>query len=215
MCGLFLATVLTVGIWSFVKTPIYQATATVLIEPEPPAGSQHPGSLAHRLAHQDYYRTQYEIITSRPILEKVIETLNLRKADAGTRPIGRSGSNVPERRHRRAEAQHAAACSSASRAPTRRWPPRSPTRAGPAVRQAQPRRIKLKGAQEALAWLTEQMEHAAGQGAGVLGGAAELPREGRDHGAAGAAADHRPEDHGLQQAVSGKPGASASRPSPR
>ena len=33
VCGLFLAAVLTVGIYSFVQTPIYQATATVLIRP--------------------------------------------------------------------------------------------------------------------------------------------------------------------------------------
>ena len=36
IAGLFLVTVLTVAIWTFLQTPIYQASATVLIEPEPP-----------------------------------------------------------------------------------------------------------------------------------------------------------------------------------
>ena len=34
--GLFLLTVLSVGIWTFTQVPIYQASATILIEPEAP-----------------------------------------------------------------------------------------------------------------------------------------------------------------------------------
>jgi len=34
--GLFLVIVFSVAVWSFVQTPVYQASATVLIEPEPP-----------------------------------------------------------------------------------------------------------------------------------------------------------------------------------
>jgi len=83
VCGLFLATVLTVGIYSFVQTPIYQATATVLIEPEPPKVLNIQEVSPIGSPTQDYYRTQYEIMTSRPIIEKVIETLNLRKRMPG------------------------------------------------------------------------------------------------------------------------------------
>ena len=36
MTGIFLLTVLTVGIWTFTQVPIYLAAATILIEPEPP-----------------------------------------------------------------------------------------------------------------------------------------------------------------------------------
>ena len=35
--GIFLLAVLTVAIWTFLQVPIYQAVATILIEPEPPS----------------------------------------------------------------------------------------------------------------------------------------------------------------------------------
>ena len=34
--GIFLVTVITVAIWTFLEVPIYSASATVLIDPEPP-----------------------------------------------------------------------------------------------------------------------------------------------------------------------------------
>jgi uncharacterized protein involved in exopolysaccharide biosynthesis len=108
VCGLFLATVLTVGIYSFVQTPIYQATATVLIEPEPPKVLNIQEVSPIGSPTQDYYRTQYEIMTSRPIVEKVIESLNLKKRMPG---LDRSADPVRTflgRGHHRAQAQHAA-----------------------------------------------------------------------------------------------------------
>jgi len=33
--GVFLVAVVTVGVWTFRQVPIYQAAATILIEPEP------------------------------------------------------------------------------------------------------------------------------------------------------------------------------------
>src|SRR5438128_2073241 len=77
--GLFLVTVLTVAIWTFLQTPMYQATATVLIEPEPPKVLNIQDVSPMGGPTQDYYRTQYEIITSRPIVEKTIEALNLKQ----------------------------------------------------------------------------------------------------------------------------------------
>src|SRR5204862_1850292 len=79
IAGLFLATVFTVAIWSFLQTPVYQATATVLIEPEPPKVLNIQDVTPIGAPTQDYYRTQYEIITSRPIVEKTIEALNLKQ----------------------------------------------------------------------------------------------------------------------------------------
>ena len=70
--GLFLVTVLTVAIWTFVQTPIFQASAMVLIEPEPPKVLNIQEVSPIGGPTQDYYRTQYELITSRPIVEKVI-----------------------------------------------------------------------------------------------------------------------------------------------
>jgi len=81
----FLVTVVTATIWSFVQVPIFLAVATVLIDPEPPkvlniqevtpigpAGAWDP----------HYYPTQYEILKSRPVLDKAAELLNLRKRPA-------------------------------------------------------------------------------------------------------------------------------------
>jgi succinoglycan biosynthesis transport protein ExoP len=80
--GVFLVTVITVAIWTYLQVPIFEATATVLIEPEPPrilniqevtpigpAGAWDP----------NYYPTQYEIMKSRPVLDKAIEIANLKK----------------------------------------------------------------------------------------------------------------------------------------
>src|SRR5215831_978328 len=76
--GIFLVTVITVGVWTFRQIPIYQAAATILIDPEAPkilniqevspVGASTPWDPA-------YYPTQYEIIKSRAVLNKTIETL--------------------------------------------------------------------------------------------------------------------------------------------
>ena len=81
MTGIFLLTVLTVGIWTFTQVPIYLAAATIMIEPEPPkvlniqdvtpVGAMSPWDPA-------FYPTQYEIIKSKPVLTRTIETLNLK-----------------------------------------------------------------------------------------------------------------------------------------
>src|SRR5512137_1451350 len=77
--GIFLLTVLTVAIWTFVQVPIYQAVATILIEPEPPkvlniqdvtpVGAMSPWDPA-------FYPTQYEIIKSRAVVERAAAALN-------------------------------------------------------------------------------------------------------------------------------------------
>ena len=155
VCGLFLATVLTVGIYSFVQTPIYQATATVLIEPEPPKVLNIQEVSPIGSPTQDYYRTQYEIMTSRPIIEKVIETLNLRKrmpgldraADPARAFLG-SVTVEPKRNTRlvlvRFDSPDPALAAEVANALARQYAKHNLD-------------IKLKGAQEALAWLTEQM----------------------------------------------------------
>jgi uncharacterized protein involved in exopolysaccharide biosynthesis len=155
VCGLFLATVLTFGIYSFVQTPIYQATATVLIEPEPPKVLNIQEVSPIGSPTQDYYRTQYEIMTSRPIIEKVIETLNLRKrmpgldraADPARTFLG--GVTIEPKRNTRLvlvrfDSSDPALAAEVANALARQYAKHNLD-------------IKLKGAQEALAWLTEQM----------------------------------------------------------
>ncbi|MFZ1060005.1 MAG: GNVR domain-containing protein [Candidatus Rokuibacteriota bacterium] len=80
--GLFLITVITGAIWTFLQVPIFQATATLLIEPEAPKflniqevtpmGAAAPWD-------PNYYPTQYEIMKSRAVLEMAIEALNGKK----------------------------------------------------------------------------------------------------------------------------------------
>jgi uncharacterized protein involved in exopolysaccharide biosynthesis len=61
------------------QVPVYQATATVLIDPEPPKVLNIQEVTPIGSPTQDYYQTQYEIIRSRPVVERVVTTLNLRQ----------------------------------------------------------------------------------------------------------------------------------------
>ncbi|MBI4271117.1 MAG: GumC family protein [Candidatus Rokubacteria bacterium] len=153
--GLFLVTVLTVAIWTFVQTPIFQASAMVLIEPEPPKVLNIQEVSPIGGPTQDYYRTQYELITSRPIVEKVIETQNLRKrmpALAGSADPVRTFLAVttiePKRNTRlvlvKFEDPDPALAAEVANAVARQYARHNVE-------------IKLRSAREALTWLTEQM----------------------------------------------------------
>jgi len=155
--GVFLVTVVTVSIWTFLQTPIFQAAATVLIDPEPPkvlniqevtpigaAGAWDP----------NYYPTQYEIVKSRPVLDKAIAILNLKKRvpEVGAAPephrVLLDSLTVEPRRNTRLvliKVEH-----------------RDPALAAEganAVATAYAKYnldLKLKGAQDALSWLNEE-----------------------------------------------------------
>ena len=153
--GIFLLTVLTVAIWTFIQVPIYQAAATILIEPEPPKvlniqdvtplGAMSPYDPA-------FYPTQYEIIRSRAVVERALEALNLktRAANAGADPShALSGSLVvdPVRNTRLVLIKIAGPD-----------PARAAAEAN-AVASAYAKynvELKLKGARDALVWLTEE-----------------------------------------------------------
>jgi capsular exopolysaccharide synthesis family protein len=67
----------TVAIGTFLQTPVYRATAKVLIEREVPKVMSFQEVSPIDTTSQDYYQTQYEIIRSRPIIEKVLDRLGL------------------------------------------------------------------------------------------------------------------------------------------
>jgi succinoglycan biosynthesis transport protein ExoP len=153
--GLFLVTVLTVAIWTFVQTPIYQATATVLIEPEPPKILNIQEVTPIGGPTQEYYRTQYELMTSRPIADKVIETLKLKQripALATAADPARAltaGVTIEPRRNTRLvlvkyESADPVLAADVANAVARQYAKHNLD-------------LKLKAAQDALAWLTEQM----------------------------------------------------------
>jgi uncharacterized protein involved in exopolysaccharide biosynthesis len=155
--GLFLLTVLSVGIWTFTQVPIYQASATILIEPEAPKvlniqdvtpiGAMSPYDPA-------FYPTQYEIIRSTAVVERAAEALNLKERVAGggqgaaTSP-GITGLLVvdPVRNTRLVLIKV-----------TGPDPARAAAEAN-AVANAYAKynvELKLKGARDALTWLTEE-----------------------------------------------------------
>ncbi len=157
MTGIFLLTVLTAAIGTFLETPIYQAVATILIEPEPPrvlsiqdvtpvgAGSSWDPA---------FYPTQYEIIKSRAVVVRAVEALNLKTAGAGTGalagpPRALSGSLAVEPMRNTRLVLIKVAGPDAARAAAE----------ANAVANAYAKynvELKLKGARDALTWLTEE-----------------------------------------------------------
>src|SRR5215510_2455206 len=71
------------------QTEVFQAAATVLIEPEPPRvmNIQDVDNTRSTSSTQDYYLTQYKLLQSRPVVEAVIRELNLKQRMA---PVGRA-----------------------------------------------------------------------------------------------------------------------------
>lgn len=79
----FTIVVLAALVWVLLQTPIYEAEATILIEPEgtkftefeeayDPTMTQTGG----HMARQEFYETQHELLTSRNVLEKTFEQFN-------------------------------------------------------------------------------------------------------------------------------------------
>ena len=83
MTGIFLLTVLTAAIWTFVQVPIYEAVATILIDPEPPKVLNIQDVIPMGGASdRNFYPTQYEILKSRPVIERAAAALNAKKGPA-------------------------------------------------------------------------------------------------------------------------------------
>jgi len=75
--------VATVAIGTYVQTPVYRATAKVLIDPEVPRSSTLQENNSSTNVQADFQPTQYELIRLRPVIERVIETLNLKERMPG------------------------------------------------------------------------------------------------------------------------------------
>lgn len=68
---------LSVTMLTLRQTPIYQATARILIEKESPNILAFQEVLELNTANDDYYQTQYKILTSRSLARKALERLGL------------------------------------------------------------------------------------------------------------------------------------------
>jgi uncharacterized protein involved in exopolysaccharide biosynthesis len=74
----FVAIVVTTTIFSFLMIPVYRSTVTVKIDDQTPSAFSIPGSSFYKVG-KDYYQTQYELLKSRSLAEKVIKKLELDK----------------------------------------------------------------------------------------------------------------------------------------
>ena len=77
----FAVIVVSVAIFSFTATPVYKATARIIIEKENPKVVSIQEVVSVDSAGTDYYQTQYKIIESRAVAREVIKRLKLDEND--------------------------------------------------------------------------------------------------------------------------------------
>jgi len=77
----FAIIVITVAIHAFTATPIYEATARLIIDKENPNVVSIQEVMAIDASGTDYYQTQYKIIESRTVAREVIRRLHLDKSE--------------------------------------------------------------------------------------------------------------------------------------
>src|SRR3989338_3448478 len=77
----FVATVSVITIGSFIMEPVYQATTTLLIDPESPNVLTTTGMVElesqNYFSYKEYYQSQAEIITSYTLAKKVFDEFGL------------------------------------------------------------------------------------------------------------------------------------------
>jgi succinoglycan biosynthesis transport protein ExoP len=86
--GLFLVTVIAGAIWTFLQTPIYEASATVQIEPEPPKVLNIQEVTTIGSSAIEYYRTQYALIQSTPVSQNALDALTKAQRTAARAALG-------------------------------------------------------------------------------------------------------------------------------
>jgi capsular exopolysaccharide synthesis family protein len=69
--------VCTVGVVTFVRTPVYRATTRILIERQAPKVLNIQELLPVDASSTEFYQTQYRILQSRSLAERVVKTLSL------------------------------------------------------------------------------------------------------------------------------------------
>lgn len=157
----FVVVVGTVTIATFLQTPLYEGVARVMIERELPRVLNIQEVQAIDAGSQDFYQTQYEIIKSRPVLSKVIESLRLTSRIPGLEnspePAGVLLGKVrvePRRNTRLVDIK------------VRDPDPKLAAEIANGVAHAFGRftlETRLKSARDALTWLSEQMNELKGK----------------------------------------------------
>jgi len=154
----FIVTTVTGTVWTLMQTPIYQASATVLIEPDLPKVLNIQEVTSPGLGTLEYYRTQYALMMSRPVLQYAVDALARGSRAAALAALGAG----PDPR--------AAHAGTLSVEPVRNTQlvyihfqytdPAVAAEVATAVANAYVKYnldVKLKGTRDALAWLNEQM----------------------------------------------------------
>ena len=77
VAGVFLGTILAATLWTFTTKPIYTGTVSLRIEKEPPRVVKFEEVVKEADSQQDYYQTQYKILQSRSLANRVIGLLQL------------------------------------------------------------------------------------------------------------------------------------------
>ncbi|MDA2919008.1 polysaccharide biosynthesis tyrosine autokinase [Desulfobacterota bacterium AH_259_B03_O07] len=73
----FVISIVTVTIFSLVKTPVYKAEATIEIAPENPKITTFQEVVEVDAMQREFYETQYKLIKSRSLAEEVVNSLGL------------------------------------------------------------------------------------------------------------------------------------------
>ena len=84
------------GYYAYTATPIYSATATLLIESQANSPITFEQLVGAETENQEYYSTQYELLQSRGLAKRVVDRLNLWEhpefsSGADSAPAGNSG----------------------------------------------------------------------------------------------------------------------------
>lgn len=77
----------TTALVTFTTKPVYQASAMLVIEKERGGGTVQTGSMVEN-SNDDYYQTQYKLLQSRSLLERVYSDLSLDKSEDFAQPRG-------------------------------------------------------------------------------------------------------------------------------
>jgi uncharacterized protein involved in exopolysaccharide biosynthesis/Mrp family chromosome partitioning ATPase len=81
--------------FSLISTPIYKATAQIIIESQPSAGTNVEEEINRDRREHDFYQTQYNLLQSRILALKVIDELQLWK-EFQTEPLNAQSNLAPQ-----------------------------------------------------------------------------------------------------------------------
>jgi succinoglycan biosynthesis transport protein ExoP len=77
VASIWIAVTAAAVVYCFVATPLYEATAQLIIEPENPNVLSFKAVIEEETSKSDYYATQYQLLRSRTLVRTTLDRLNL------------------------------------------------------------------------------------------------------------------------------------------